>query len=810
MDQLSKLQLLDLSNTPLDDLHFTEQVPSLTSLPLYWKTSQDGEDFEYDFKKERYIVNNPGIYLYNCHQLVEPSPAWVQLGKEAVQDYFQAIKTQGKITLREAKLMLVGRPNIGKTTLSGKLRDINSPLPPSNASTKGIAVKSWEYKQDGKDYTINIWDFGGQDIQYSLHQFFMTERAIYGLLDSTREYQDQAAGGDLYANYWLQTIEKLAQGSPTFHVYNHYDGQVKNTSIHTELCTQYDFLEKEPTVVDLMHVHEDAVEQKNLELLQAKIKQEVAKLPNVGLVLPKKWAAVRQKLLEQAKETAIISLESYQRICKQQDIHNKEVMLLLSRYLHQIGSLIHYNKDNTSSLYKLLILRRNWATEAVYKVALSPLVDEQGGIFERQDLAKIWQADKDLPQEQAESYQAHLPELLELLRKFEVCYPYGDQFLVPQLVATKCPEVVPTPTDKPLQLEYSYDFMPYGLIYRLAVRLHRYIQEKQIWRKGMVLTTVQDGQKGWIVLQEQRRQQQGSIYLSINGDKNARYFLQQQIKEELDQLHTIYNISDQVTLLVPCTCPSCVPTTEPPYQFKYKEQLFSKLKANKGQTIECQKHWNEVPILELIDHAFPERPSEVQHLVEKQKRAFGDHHHYYGDVHQAETMSVNKNENSNNSNSHNTAEQQGTLQTGDQNVVTNQQRQEAAVLAPSVPKTWQESWWLWVGLSALLAGGVVWWILAIWLPDYAIIGALIATIVTGFVVYRLNPKFLYKNYAGLFFTTALFNAAFNISYNLIYKPSDKVFLQFESAEDWVTVVLTILFVIAGSFCLWLHALQQKK
>ncbi len=608
LEQLHNITTLNLQNNPITNLYFTEQFSNLSHLPLFWK----------DISQNNFA---PGIYLKSCHQLVEPSPPWVKLGKKAVQEYFQAIREQGKVTLREAKIMLIGRPNMGKTTLSRKLRDKNSCMPPSNFSTKGIVVDNWEYTWKGKNYTVRIWDFGGQDIQYSLHQFFMTERAIYGLLDSTREYQDQAAGGDLYANYWLQTIEKLANGSPTFHIYNHHKGQQKNTSIHHSLCEQYAFLEKEPLVVDLLHVNQEVVEQKQLERLQAFLQKAVAELPNVGLVLPKRWAAVRQVLLDTAQTKAIITLKEYQQICQQQGITNKEVMLVISSYLHEVGSIIHYNKEKTSPLYKLLILQRNWATEAVYKVALSPLVSKQSGIFERKDLEQIWQADQGLSPEQAESYQEHLAELLALLQQFEVCYPYKkNQFLVPQLVPTKRPSQFPIASQEALQLEYRYPFMPYGLIYRLAVRLHRYIQDKEIWGKGLILTNIEQDQKGWIVLTEERRQQQGSIHLSIHGNKKARYFLQQQIEQELQDLHHIFNLQDQVHLLVPCICSSC--TNSPtPFAFYYQKELLAKLQASNDTTIECRTSWKKVSILALIDHAFEERPRVIKILAGDKKSA---------------------------------------------------------------------------------------------------------------------------------------------------------------------------------------------
>ena len=773
------------------------------------------EVYDETFKRDDFLERHDakkGIYLGQCTQLVEPSLAWVRLGKKAVQDYFQAIKEQGKVTLREAKLMLVGRPNMGKTTLSGKLRDRHSPMPAPEASTRGIAVTDWvyRYEKDKEQYTVHIWDFGGQDIQYSLHQFFMTERAIYGLLDSTREYYDQAAGGDLYANYWLQTIDKLAKGSPTIHVYNHHQGQQKNTSIHNSLCQQYAFLKEDPVVVDLLHVDQDDLEAKNLERLQLMIQKEVAQLPNVGLVLPKKWADIRLALLERAKACPILTLTDYKALCRAQGIQDEKVMLLISSYLHEIGSIIHYHQDAASPLYRLLILNRQWATSAVYEVADSELVAEQKGLFKKADLVTIWENDKALSQDQVASYKDHLPELLELIQKFEVCYPYGgDRFLIPQLTEFTCSFTRPTPTLDCVQLEYKYEFMPYGLLYRLAVRLHDYIQDRQIWRKGMVLTKSEEAEKGWIVLEEKRRQQAGSIHLSINGNKRQRHFLQQRIDEQFQDLHRIFNIEDQVTLLVPCICSMCVHSDQP-FQYKYREELLFKLKSGKTPVKECGKSLEEVNILALIDHAFEERPAEAQNILKEQelmRHGLGDIHlhHYHKEVFQADALHV-----TNTSNSHNQTAGDGSHVQAMVHSDGGQQEAPAPSPTPPAPRKWYQHWMVWVALSAVLAFGVGTWAAFFAFPFYAWVWGLVAALLVGLWVWQMNPERIFVRYAGTFIFIAVVTNGLRIGVDLDTPLPWGGRLTLKSFDDWAHFGLTAVFVLAGAFCLYLHYLNKNQ
>ena len=58
-----------------------------------------------------------------------------------------------------------------------------------------------------REFHVNIWDFGGQEIYHATHQFFLTRRSVYVLVcDDRKEDTDFA--------YWLQVVEMLSDGSP--------------------------------------------------------------------------------------------------------------------------------------------------------------------------------------------------------------------------------------------------------------------------------------------------------------------------------------------------------------------------------------------------------------------------------------------------------------------------------------------------------------------------------------------------------------------------------------------------------------------
>jgi GTPase SAR1 family protein len=77
-------------------------------------------------------------------------------------------------------------------------------------TTRGVDIKKWKIQTDiTPDFTINIWDFGGQEIYHSTHQFFLTKRSLYLFLWEARK-DDNLINFD----YWLNVIKLLSNNSP--------------------------------------------------------------------------------------------------------------------------------------------------------------------------------------------------------------------------------------------------------------------------------------------------------------------------------------------------------------------------------------------------------------------------------------------------------------------------------------------------------------------------------------------------------------------------------------------------------------------
>ncbi len=98
-------------------------------------------------------------------------------------------------------------------------------------------MAQWQFPmENGRQFRVNIWDFGGQEIYHATHQFFLTKRSLYALVADTRKEDT-----DFY--YWLNVVELLSEGSPVLLVKNEKQDRHREIS-ERQLRGQFGNLEK--------------------------------------------------------------------------------------------------------------------------------------------------------------------------------------------------------------------------------------------------------------------------------------------------------------------------------------------------------------------------------------------------------------------------------------------------------------------------------------------------------------------------------------------------------------------------------------
>lgn len=584
--QLKQLKSIELSSSPLSQI--PDCIFGLASLEVLDITGCQIREIPAD------ILRLPKLRVLHCagNPIETPPEAVAVKGLEAIRDYWRQRTEVGVDYLCEAKLIILGEPGAGKTSLARKIENPQYQLIESEKSTEGIEVIHYQFqtllrikekgidKEIQKDFQVNIWDFGGQEIYHATHQFFLTRRSVYILLcDDRKEDTDFA--------YWLHIVDLLSGGSPLLIMQNEKQDRSRDINL-SHLRGQFGHL-REAIATNLAN-------NRGLEQVMQAIRKELERLPHVGEALPATWKRVRQALEQDARD--FISLEQYLNLCDEHGFTRREDKLQLSGYLHDLGICLHFQDDPL--LKNTVVLKPAWGTDAVYRVLDDRQVNEAQGRFCRADLQRIWSKP---------CYAGMQDELLALMMKFQLCYRLENQqtFIAPQLLSAIQPSYGWNPLGG-LVVRYEYEFMPKGIITRFIVALHHLIADDTlVWKTGVILQ--RDGCRAEVIEAYFKQ------HIRVRLDGLNPLGLLSIIDDQLQKLHASFP-GLKYDRHLPCPCPECRHKAEP-----YGFPLANLIKmANKAQPIQCHESGEMVDALRLVREILP-GALQAQHSREFDYRA---------------------------------------------------------------------------------------------------------------------------------------------------------------------------------------------
>lgn len=488
--------------------------------------------------------------------------------------------------LYEAKLVIVGEGRVGKTCISKALMDDNYQLD-EESSTEGINIQPWIINSEKiqhlnpaiqRDFQINVWDFGGQEIYHSTHQFFLTKRSIYLIVTESRK-EDRHE--DFY--YWLNIIKLLGDQSPIIMVLNKADQPNKDIPFK-------EFQESFPNLLKYYKVSLKEEFRPTFQTFKNELIDLTSKLPHIGTPLPKVWVDIRMEL-EKLKLKAInyISLKQYLEICKMH-YRDDQGALFLSEYFHDLGIILHFQKD--IELKDTIFLNHEWVTKGVYKILDDKIVLEQKGRFSTEDILRIWHED---------DYRDKMSELLCLMRnkKFDLCFELKDgDFLVPRLLPVDEVNLEWEPDEKSSKFELRYKFMPKGILSRLIVKMHNDIHQNKYWRYGVLLKY----EDSFALIREKYFENKITITLSGENKKDFLAIIRKNILEINKDFQRL-----KVDEMIQCNCEECTISTAP---FFFPYDLLRRCEAKGLSSIMCNHSLTEVNVVALISDISRDRLSE--------------------------------------------------------------------------------------------------------------------------------------------------------------------------------------------------------
>lgn len=317
---------------------------------------------------------------------------------------------KGTRPINEAKMIIIGEPESGKTTLMNYLQGKPFTVP---STTQGFTIEQWTIKENNTDYRINIWDFGGQDIQSTVHQFFLTQDTLYLMVLNARK--------DELPDKYIEQIKSYAPDSPIIIVVNRieenpsYEMGVKRLQ-ETHKDKDGISLIKGVFKVSLLKGHKDLDPSyfSILEEMKQAIQKTLLEMPHIHRSVPITYLAVKE-YLESAffADKPYISHDTYEQICREKGLNIESNDDLLG-YLNNLGTVRYFDD---LSLRNLQILNPEWLSDGVYRILVDGRTKQLRGIITERDFDTILQKTEE---NQFEYPKKHYNYLIQMIRKFDM------------------------------------------------------------------------------------------------------------------------------------------------------------------------------------------------------------------------------------------------------------------------------------------------------------------------------------------------------------------------------------------------------
>jgi internalin A len=522
--KLTKLTYLTLQNNQLKSL--PPEFAKLTNLTTLDLSNNQLTSLPLEFTK---LTNL--LYLdLRGNQL--PIPPETLANPSDVKAIFAAIaglKTGER--LNEAKMLVVGDGKVGKSSVVERL--IYGIYNPQKQTTLGVEINDEmkvvqsEVKGEGEPIKLNIWDFGGQEIQHSTHQFFLTTRSLYLLVVDARK-------GDQISNieYWLKLIESFGGDSPIIIVINQID-QLKG---QRPLNLDRRALQEKYNIRDFVETSCETGE--GIPTLKATICREIEQLKHVRDIWPREWLAIKRRLKGMKED--YIPVEKYLEICGEEKLNDEDLRKSLLGLLHDLGTVIRFPGDTQ-------VLNPRWVTQGVYGLLTSAQLVKDRGQFDLKDVGEILAG---LPDAKSR-YPSHTHRrLIDVMRHFELCFEFTDRrghYLIPRHLHDNELDI-PWDDKDALKFQYHYETLPDSVISRFIVRMNQYITQQYYWKNGVFLQSG-EGDKNLAKIKADLVDRK--IFIAINGKEQTRRAFLAVIRSAFDEINSNFRIEIKQMIPVP-------------------------------------------------------------------------------------------------------------------------------------------------------------------------------------------------------------------------------------------------------------------
>lgn len=463
----------------------------------------------------------------------EPRPAH----PHAILDYYFRIEGTAGRPLAECKVIVVGRGGAGKTSLVKRIN--GEAFDPYEPETHGITIRKIALPSTAGTVTGRVWDFGGQVVLHSMHEFFLTTRTLYLLVLGER---DDMLERD--AAYWLQLIRSYAGNAPVVVALNRSAGrqrQFDRATLEKSYGPILGWVATECSDVDAVRSGIAALKRELTAAIDGPHMQAVRDR------FPRNWFAVKDAL--ESMDEPYLDYAEYVMKCERNGVADADSQARLAARLHELGVTMSYGND--PRLRDTSVLKPNWLANGIYAVLRANDQDDRlppglntvlvpEGVVNADLMGHIHQKAEAWNMLRTADYPADKREfLLRLMDLFHLSYPLNREeglHLVPSLLPLHPPQGAEEPgmsADR-IRLRYEFHVVPAPLLPGFIARTFSLVPDRLHWRRGVVVAYGASRGLVWTTQDERY------IYVTVAGQHDDRDELLTMVRGMLKELFAGY------------------------------------------------------------------------------------------------------------------------------------------------------------------------------------------------------------------------------------------------------------------------------